>query len=200
MAYVSDWESLSDAAKRVMAASGLPKDEVQRDICRAIADEAIQFRAKPRWHPLGRLGPQSTILHTKDFQLRTGIHPEDLDWENSRSLKPWMVRRSAPVYFGEWELERIELFVPDVIRVFCRAGQSTEAVAHAAGKASTTTRKRPAFERVERAIQELFPVEVPDQAILPNRALCQRVEQKLRELRLPVVSSDTILRAAGRRK
>ena len=142
MAYVSDWESLSEAAKRVMAATRLPKEEVQRDICRAIADGAIDFRAKPRWHPLARLGPQSTTLHAKDFELSTEIHPEDLDWENSRSLKPWMVRRSAPVYFGEWELERIELFVPDVIRVFCRAGQSTEAVAHAAGKASTTTRKR----------------------------------------------------------
>jgi hypothetical protein len=104
MAYVSDWESLSEAAKRVMAATRLPKEEVQRDICRAIADGAIDFRAKPRWHPLARLGPQSTTLHAKDFELSTEIHPEDLDWENSRSLKPWMVRRSAPVYFGEWEL------------------------------------------------------------------------------------------------
>ena len=43
MAYVPDWERLSDALSRVMAA-GLSKPEAQRDICRAIVDRKISIR------------------------------------------------------------------------------------------------------------------------------------------------------------
>jgi hypothetical protein len=63
-----------------------------------------------------------------------------------------------------------------------------------------TARKKksqPDRERALRVIEELFPGGVPDQATLPNRHLCKRVNDRL-EKHLPV-SKDTILRAAGRR-
>jgi hypothetical protein len=61
-------------------------------------------------------------------------------------------------------------------------------------------RRRPALERAQRVINELYPDDdVPDQAAVPNSKLCYRVRQKLKEAHLPDVSDDTILRAAGRR-
>lgn len=61
-------------------------------------------------------------------------------------------------------------------------------------------KSRPALERAQGVIKELYPDGVPDQASEPNANLCQRVSAKLKEAKLPGVSDDTILRAAGRRK
>jgi hypothetical protein len=55
-------------------------------------------------------------------------------------------------------------------------------------------------ERAQGVIKELYPDGVPDQASEPNARLCRRASVKLKEARLPNVSDDTILRAAGRRK
>jgi hypothetical protein len=60
-------------------------------------------------------------------------------------------------------------------------------------------RRRPALERAQRVINELYPDGVPDQATEPNSKLRYRVTKKLKEAGLPAVSDDTILRAAGRR-
>jgi hypothetical protein len=59
---------------------------------------------------------------------------------------------------------------------------------------------RPKLERVQRAINELYPDGVPDQANEPNNSLCRRVSEKLAKAGFDKVSDDTILRAAGRRK
>ncbi len=64
---------------------------------------------------------------------------------------------------------------------------------------SERARRRPALERTQRIINELYPDGVPDQATEPNSNLCRRVSNKLKEARLHAVSDDTILRAAGRR-
>jgi hypothetical protein len=61
-------------------------------------------------------------------------------------------------------------------------------------------RSRPRRESVLRAIAEVYPDGVPDQATEPNYRLCRRVGEKLRQAGLPAVSDDTILRAAGRRR
>jgi hypothetical protein len=62
------------------------------------------------------------------------------------------------------------------------------------------TRRRPASERAQKVIMELFPDGVPDQATLPNSTLRHRVTKKLKDGNLLAVSDDTILRAAGRRR
>ena len=61
-------------------------------------------------------------------------------------------------------------------------------------------KSRPALERAQGVIKELYPDGVPDQASEPNASLCWQVSVKLKEAKLPNVSDDTILRAAGRRK
>jgi hypothetical protein len=58
-------------------------------------------------------------------------------------------------------------------------------------------RSRPKFEGALRAIGEIYPDGVPDQATEPNSRLCKRVGEKLKGLQ---ISDDTILRAAGRRR
>ena len=61
-------------------------------------------------------------------------------------------------------------------------------------------KSRPALERAQGVIKELYPDGVPDQASKPNASLCRQVSVKLKGAKLPNVSDDTILRAAGRRK
>ena len=67
--------------------------------------------------------------------------------------------------------------------------------AHRASRKSS-----PSLERALRAIFEIFPKGVPDQATVPNAILLRRVGENLRKAGLPSTSNDTILRAAGRRK
>jgi hypothetical protein len=59
-------------------------------------------------------------------------------------------------------------------------------------------RSQPSFERAQRVIKDLYPTGVPDQATVSNKKLCTQVSDKLKETES--VSTDTILRAAGRRK
>ena len=61
-------------------------------------------------------------------------------------------------------------------------------------------RQKPARERAQVELKVLYPNGLPDQATVPNKTLCQQVSEKLKHLKLPGVSDDTILRAARRRK
>jgi hypothetical protein len=61
-------------------------------------------------------------------------------------------------------------------------------------------KSQPQRERARRMIDILYPGGIPDQATEPNPYLVERVGDKLKELQLPQVSKDSILRAAGRRK
>jgi hypothetical protein len=62
------------------------------------------------------------------------------------------------------------------------------------------TSSRPGRERALKALKEIYPNHIPDQASEPNAILCKKVGEWLKTAGLPDVSNDTILRAAGRRK
>jgi hypothetical protein len=62
------------------------------------------------------------------------------------------------------------------------------------------SRPQPTLERARRALRELYPKGIPDQATEPNAILCRRVGNWLKDNKMPKVSDATILRAAGRRK
>jgi hypothetical protein len=200
MAYVPRWEQLSEALTRVEAAAGLSTDEARIDICRAIADGAVKFRGTLRRHTTRPVSPPKKVVQGNDFLIPAKIRPEDLDWEESRPLKPWAVRREISRLPGLWEVEWIELFDADVTKVLCTGGKRGGPAQHAASGAGSTSRSRPGFERARRAIEELYPEGVPGQAVEPNVNLCRRVGEKLKKQGLPDVSNDTILRAAGRRR
>ena len=100
---------------------------------------------------------------------------------------------------GYWELEWIELSRTHVMKVLCAAGTPGES-AQPARETGARSRRRPKLESVQRAIRELYPHGVPDQAAEPNANLCRRVGKRLANEGLPDISDDTILRAADRRK
>ena len=93
MPYVPAWERLADAIKHVMA-GGRPKEQAQTDLCRAIADGTVKIRGKLKRHTT-RASTSKAVLEGTDFQIPPEIKPEDLDWERSRPLKPWIVRRGS---------------------------------------------------------------------------------------------------------
>lgn len=143
MAYVSEWESLSDATKRVMAATGRPKDEVQKDLCRAIADRVINIRGKLEKHTTRPMS-SSDVLEGRDFEIPTTLKTEDLDCDRSRPKEAWFVRRGAYDPAGYWDLEKIELSRTDVTNALCTAKQPEGIIEHAPSEAGATTRSRPA--------------------------------------------------------
>jgi hypothetical protein len=139
-----------------------------------------------------------TILPGDAFQIPVAIKPDDFDWQNSRPLKPWRVKRGAFPIPGDWELEWIEVCGAEVTNALC-AVEKAAVPAQPASKAGTMRRSQPTRKRAEDIIKELYPGGVPEPPVLPNAILCRRVGEKLKQSRLPDVSNDTILRAAGRR-
>jgi hypothetical protein len=146
MAYVSEWERLSEALARAMAAGGLPEDEARTDICRAIADGAVNIRGKLGRHRTSGFRSSHTTLETKDFHIPSEIEPEDLDWERSRPVNAWIVRRENFKLPGYWELEWIELFRTDVTNVLCPGGRQSAAAQHISSERGPVSRTHPALE------------------------------------------------------
>jgi hypothetical protein len=203
MAYVSEWERLSDVATRVMVEARLSQDEARSDICRAIADGAIKIRAKLERHTTRPyLRAWDKVLQGGDFVDLEKLKPECLDWERSRShpANPWFVRRDqTAVVPGHWDVREIELWRTDLTNALCPAGAQSQS-AHAASETGATGRNQPTRERALRALNALYRDRLPDQATVPNAILCGRVGEWLRQNGLPDVSDDTILRAADRRQ
>jgi len=197
MAYVPDWERLPEVLKRVMAA-GLPKDEAQVDICRAISDRkiALRFQITPSPYPM-------RVVDVSQVHVPIDLGPGDFDWEKSCLERTWRSRAvDIDILLSSEHAKYIELFRPDVTNVLIAGtGDSVSAGNGARAHAQRPPEKsRPAIERARRVIEELYPNGLPDQATEPNVSLCRRVSAKLKDARLPAVSDDTILRAAGRRK
>jgi len=199
MADIPTWERLSAAAERVMATAGLSKEDAQSLICRAIADRSLKFRGQVGQHTTKPIHGGKMVLEEKDFHLSPNIQREDFDWEQSRPLNPWGVRREILNQPGLWNVNWIEVFSADVTKL-CSARSQRGATQRPSRKTGAKSRSRPALERARRAIKELYPHGVPAQADVPNANLCHRVGRKLKDQGLPNVSDDTILRAAGRRK
>jgi hypothetical protein len=185
MAYVSKWEPLSAARERVMTATGRSKDEAQTDICRAIADRAINIRGKLKEH-MTKLICASVVLEGKDFDIAATITAEELDWEQSRPAKPWIVRRGAVQPAGYWYLESIELSRIDVTNVLCTVEQPSHALEHAPGEARATSRSHPASDgnatsNGPRSRGPQSPVRAPARRRGARPTKFQRVSSAMRE-------------------
>lgn len=198
MAYTPAWLEPSDALRRVATATGQSNDEVRSDICRAIADRAIKIRAK-LWKSR-TMTASNMVQEGDDFEIPTDLKPDDLDWDQSRPLQKWFLRRERSRVHGYWYLAWIEVSAADVKTVLCDTEEPNGPVPTNQPRISEERRTRPTFDRAKKALKELYPDGVPDQADLPNAVLCRQVGVKLREAGQPDVSDDTILRAAGRRK
>ncbi|MGA7385670.1 MAG: 7-cyano-7-deazaguanine synthase [Methylocella sp.] len=224
--YVPDWKRLLDAVKLIMA-TRIKEADAKLDLCRAISDRKIDIRFRVEREEGGIDGEvvAGTVRHGSEVDIPTDLKPSDFDWLRSRPLKPWRALSlpdlaQAPHTGGQyadllrrtrigsgvgpalWHLEWIEVLTADVSRVLCGAGIGHQESEGGSVDIARRTRgkSRPALERARGAIRELYLTGVPDQATEPNASLCQRVGAKLKDAKLPGVSDDTILRAAGRRK
>jgi hypothetical protein len=198
MIYIPQWESLSNAAKRVSKVANISEAEARTSICQAVADGVIKIRAKLDEQTIRHLTSRE-VLEGSCFRIPTNLHPEHLDWENSRPLKPWDVRRGSFIVPGPWRLKWMKLFGPDVTSILCTPSRTDNAGPASSGEGKKK-KGQPTFDRADRAIRQLYPQGVPDQSTLPNATLCKEVGAKLKELEQPDVSDDTILRASGRRQ
>jgi hypothetical protein len=122
MGYKSIWWTLSEVLERVKMATGDTEDEVKANICRGIADGAINFRGKLRKH-ITKPMISSAVLAGDRFEIPDEIKPGELDWPNSRPLKPLLVRRDRFEIPGHWELEQIMLSSCDVTNHLCGPGR-----------------------------------------------------------------------------
>ena len=144
MPYVPSWERLPAALERIMTAAGLSKDDAQSNICRALADRVVRFRGQLKKHTTSPMRA-SAVLEGGDFDIPTTIRQEDLDWEQSRPVNPWVVRREHFRPPGYWELAWIELFRADVTNALC-AGPPGEFVRQALVETGVTSSRRPTLE------------------------------------------------------
>jgi len=143
MPYTSKWEQLSEATARVMAARGLSEAEARAEICSAMADGVINFRAKLLEHWSKPIS-SGAVLGREGFEMMNEIHPEDFDWRESRPIKPWIVRQGRHNPSGLWKLKWIELAKADVTNAFCLPGWQSEVPQHASIEPGAATRSHPA--------------------------------------------------------
>jgi hypothetical protein len=199
MAYDSKWVRLNGAIRLVMdAEAGCSMEKAQADICQAIAERAVRFRAQLRKHANGMTSKDE--LEGAAFDRLTTLKStrSALGAVPSAEIVACQVRSSSPARLVALGLD--QAFQPRhrdrfVWRRASRRGRK------ATDSRSEGTRKKsgPGVTRAIRAIDELYPDGPPDPAILPNKPFCGTVRAKLKDLKLLDVSDDTVLRAAGRR-
>jgi len=198
---VPRWERLASALTRVTN-GGITEYDAKRAICDAIADRAIDIRLALRQHATKGTTAHDRVFAGTDVEIPTHLGPEDMDFENSRPLKPWSIPREKNRYLaGRWHIDWIELSSADVTKVLIPAssGDQPSAAMPRDRFRQHRSKAQPARGRALDVINALYPDGVPKQATEPNKNLCYRVAARLRELKLPAVSDDTILRAARRR-
>ncbi|HWN52979.1 MAG TPA: hypothetical protein VNO18_24715, partial [Xanthobacteraceae bacterium] len=172
--YVTGWERLLNAVKRVMA-TGPTEAEAKSDLCRAISDRAVAIRLQPRENATTGMTARGTVLNGEDVYIPAHLSAGDIDWNNSHPLKPWAVRRERiPHLKGHWHIEWIEVSGSDVTRILCDAPGGQEQRPRS-GAQRGRGKSRPALERACDAIKELYPDGVPAQAVEPNANLCRHV-------------------------
>ena len=197
---IRTWERLLDAVNRVTAA-GVIEDEAKRGICDGIADGRIKIRLTLRKHTAKPITAHGKILDGADVEIPARIEPRQMDFENSRPLGQWCVKRERIRHLaGYWEIEWIELFSDHVTELLIPAPDLSGPTGSQESSLRPPGRSQTGREAARRAIAALYGDRLPDQATEPNATLCRRVGQKMRELGLPEVSDDTILRAANRRR
>jgi hypothetical protein len=145
MAYALKWESMSEACEHGMTAAGSAKDEAKRDIGQMIADRVVEIRITLREHAT-RSMRSPEVLDGEAFDIPTTLKPEDFDWERSRPLKPWFVKRGSYSLPGFWHIEKIELCRTDVTNALCAAAPQGAPVEHAGNEAGAASRSGPVLE------------------------------------------------------
>jgi hypothetical protein len=188
MTYVPDWERLAETLDRVMVATGLTSQEVQHDICRAIADRKIEVRPREA-EPVTRsiLDHQFNRRFASEYQgfvrrLLDGtidmpwrVTPSTLDWSESRFLLTFQPGQEGyPGGPRDWYVW-IELSSADVTAVLCKSPTSSNVSAPVASLRSGAKSRG-----IDDAIDYLWPEgSIPNglSAKDRNRAILNRLKE-----------------------
>lgn len=189
------WMRLSEALTDVKSMP-LSEGDAKRFICNAIADLKIKVQLGLLRHATRHATAHGKRVLGANVDIPADLEPQHLDFENSRPLGTWFVRREQKSYTpGRWEFDWIELDREDLAKLVRSIGVAVERRPLQPRRKAQTAR-----EGARRAVLALFPNGNPDQVTVPNTNLCKCVGAKMKEMGLPNISDDTILRAAGRRK
>jgi hypothetical protein len=119
--YVSIWDRLPDAVRCGMAA-GYTEAEAQSDLCRSISDGAVKIRLGLGRNATNGMKAHGTTVNGEDVEIPLQLSAGDIDWNNSRPLAPWAVRRERMPHLARagcyWHIERMEVLRNDVTRLF----------------------------------------------------------------------------------
>jgi hypothetical protein len=119
--YISIWDRLADAVRCGMAA-GHTEAEAQSDLCHAICDRAVKLRVHLGKSATTPMTSRGTVVDGEDVEIPPQLSAGDIDWNNSRPLKPWPLRRERMPRLTRagccWHIERMEVSRNDVTRLF----------------------------------------------------------------------------------
>ena len=130
------------------------------------------------------------------------IVPEDFDWQESRPLKPWRSElNTMGGIFRDWRTDRIELCSADVTRVLI-APPSDVPTRKKPAAAKQTINRSPKREQASIELDKIYSGRIPPRDEEPDAILIKKAAASLTTKfgKDYIVSADTILRAAGRRK
>jgi hypothetical protein len=208
LTYTPTWEPIAEALERVVA-TGLPKGDAQRNLCRAIADLRIDIRL----HLAATQALPALTLSRPSLEIPARLSPSDIDWKFSRLPKESSLWPGPSQRFGEpttlyirdnfgrmnRTVESVEVRVADVIRVFCDDDDVTkpEAPKPAEEQPKQAPKRSPQVESALLAIDELWPVEIPPGLKATDRD--KQINDLLKTKKLSQVSKSSILRALSAR-
>jgi hypothetical protein len=195
--YTSKWERLSAAVDRITQSAGISREQAEADLCRALSDGVIEIRARLKKHASG-LQLSRDEVNGSYLHIPSQLKSSDFDWRQSRPTAYWELIGLKRHLDGYWQLEWIEVAQTDVTRNLL----SPEASAAQAGpKAPSKEKKKRATPRLDaanQALAELYKDGIPAYEV--NDQLVRRVIKHVKEKYKLVVSRETVLRAADRRK
>jgi hypothetical protein len=153
--------------------------------------------------------PKGTRTRTGSEKVRSGERPRqswDIYCELMKRIEVGTIIpvRCAYQRSGELDPVRTRIRLDDVARLAAERGERPKYLRHMqTGKASDKaghSKGGAKYNRVRRVLDEIYPDGIPQQVDEPNGILVQKVGQLLKQQGVPVPSSPTIERAAGRRK
>jgi len=109
--------------------AGIPEDEAKQAICNGIADGTVEIRLTVREHITKRITAPDKVFTRADIDIPPRIQPDEMDFEASRPLRPWSVKRERiPYLAGYCDIEWIEIARADIAKLMRPAPTSDQSV------------------------------------------------------------------------
>lgn len=205
LAYSPEWETLADALRRLVAA-GSTGSGTKRELCDAIADGVISVQLVLAED--ARRGLPQILVSATELDLPACLLPGDIDWQQSRPVKPWLPTRrplSEPItlyasrvaHLLDRTIETIKVRSSDVSRIFVPATlvgsrPAQDSPSRKSGSGAKTL-------GVEKALNHLWPEGPPDGLSAKDRNNLVRNYMTENKLSIPTDLPKAIQRALRKR-